>query len=116
MTEQVTQAVNEAFSRSAAFVQDNKTVSVVAGATAAAGIAYLWQRSYNRRMRKPSGFEISGGSLARDKVKDEVYCASSLLYRSSVNFLYQITDCFQSHLPLRCAQYILSLAAGERVL
>lgn len=65
-------AVSEALSRSTAYAADNKAVTAIAGLGAVAGIAYWLNRRKSGYHSKPTSFELTGGSLAKDKVKDEV--------------------------------------------
>ncbi|GAB4820962.1 hypothetical protein N2152v2_008008 [Parachlorella kessleri] len=78
------QWASEAFDRSAAYVQDNRTASVIAGVGAVASITYLLTRKRRGYHSKPTSFELSGGSLDRAEVEDSVkgyYDAFSTLER-----------------------------------
>lgn len=55
--------------------QDNKSTVLLAlagGASAIAALGYLATRSSKGYKRKPSSFEISGGAVDAEKVKDTV--------------------------------------------
>lgn len=69
------QSVSDALASASGFVQDNKAASIAAGIGAGLGVAFYANKLWHRAHRRPSSFEITGGSLARDKVKDEVRCA-----------------------------------------
>ncbi len=71
------QWATEALSRSAAYVQDNKTASVIAGVGALAGVTYFLTRKRKGYHSKPTSFELSGGSLGKGEVEDSVRLITS---------------------------------------
>jgi len=59
-------------SKAVDYVKDEKNLTVVAGgAGAAALLGALWIKSRGDYKRKPGSFDLSGGSISKDKVKDE---------------------------------------------
>ena len=54
------------------FAQDKKTLAVVGGVTAVAGITWYFTRSGSGYKKKPGTFELSSGAVDRSKVQDEV--------------------------------------------
>ena len=52
--------------------ENRKTIAVVGGVTAVAGLAWWLKKSSNSYKKKPGTFEIGSGGVDRTKVKDEV--------------------------------------------
>lgn len=60
------------------WVKDNKeAAALIGGAAGLAALTYLYKRSSGSSYKKtPTSFEISGGAVDADKVKDTVRAAS----------------------------------------
>lgn len=68
------------------WVKDNKeAAALIGGAAGLAALTYLYKRSGSKTYKKtPTSFEISGGAVDADKVKDTVRAARSCLLRLTI--------------------------------
>jgi 24-methylenesterol C-methyltransferase len=67
---QLAEQASAAFDKAAAYAAENKTAVAIAGGCTAALLlgTYIWRSDYKKR---PTVFELSGGSIEKQKVKQE---------------------------------------------